>query len=100
MSTLRLFAFNDDDAENPPARNEPPVLTEPLPIQIRFQEVETPSGPVTLQFCVWFDDDAARCRWCKPGTCTYAPTSAGVGTCYLKRDGGLSLPGPTLAREG
>jgi len=68
--------------------------TEPIPIQYRLEEVQTVDGPCTHQYTLWWNEDGARCRQCPPGTCTFSPTSTGVGTCLVKRIGKLagSLP--------
>jgi len=99
MPTAQLHIFVPDPrVETYPALIIP-APPEPMPIQYRLEEAETPEGkPVVDAILLWHNEDAARCRWCQPGTCTFIPTPVGVGTCVVRRDGrlGLALPASTL----
>lgn len=95
MSTPRLQLYVPDLGENAgriPAA--PSQIPEPIPVQYRLREgLDEEGREVTDAVLVWFNEDAARCRWCKPGECTFRPTATGIGTCTVRREGGL---GPAI----
>lgn len=98
---LQLVIIDEDDFPDQGGRNRKPAtipgsLPEPIPIQYRLEEIQTPEGPATHQYVLWFNDEAARCRWCEPGQCNFQPTTAGVGTCLVKREGKLTETLPRL----
>ncbi len=66
----------------------------PTPIQIRCVEQDTPKGPHVDFLIVWDAEDAARCRFCKPGTCTFIPANPQIGTCRVRREGRLDDVAP------
>jgi hypothetical protein len=76
------------------AESDPPP---PMPIQCR--PFPMPDGG-TAVFAIWFNDEGERCRACPPGTCTFMPTVAGVGTCIHNAEGGLRRTVPLPAAAG
>jgi hypothetical protein len=96
LTTPYLHVYSPDGEGEPIVRSRRAEEPEPIPLQYRMVERQAPEGPRVDAVLLWFNEDAARCRWCKPGDCTFSPTGAGVGTCVVQREGGLArvLPLP------
>lgn len=69
---------------------------EPVPLLYHFIEQETAAGVHTDIIRVFANEDGARCSICTPGTCAFVATEAGIGSCRVRRPGGL--PGSLALR--
>jgi hypothetical protein len=92
MDKLRIFVPGGGE----PVRGG--LEPEPVPITYELIRQETPDGSYVDQVVVWRNEDAARCRWCPEGECTFRPTSHGIGTCHQRRRGGLAALVPAALR--
>jgi hypothetical protein len=80
----RLFQPDDD----PP----PFLVSEPLPIQMRRNVVETATGTITDFLVVW-KVGANRCRFCPQEKCTFLQSSdPKIGSCTIRTEGDRSSP--------
>lgn len=91
----KLHILTDDTiARMESARDSEPEHPAPVPIQITPMTLRDGSHAV---FALWFNDEAARCRACPAGTCTFKPSPFGVGTCINHAQGGLGWVAPRLS---
>lgn len=57
---------------------------QPTPIQIRTVEgADGRGGRTRGAFLIWFNDEGARCRWCRTQRCNFSPTECDCGSCHI-----------------